>query len=947
MVAYWSFIAIFVSQTNIDKYMAVHRDDSERFRRLSTLGRIGWWEADFSSRQYLCSEYVCKLLGLEGEYLSFEDFGKMIREDYRARISREFLAIQNMEVYEQTFPVYSTEGVVWVYSRVGYKEHLPDGTLKAFGVLQRVEMPKEEAAKQALQRVNDLLYRQTSISHSLFRFLKDEDISAGIYDILKDILDFFRGGRVYIFQYDEKCQYQSCTYEVVAPGVAPEKEMLQGVYTDSLPWWTSQIMAQKPVLLETLRQLPEHAYAEYEILAKQNIKSLMVTPLVANDQVWGYMGIDLVDRTRMWTNEDYQWFSSLANVISICIELRKTKDEAVRERTFLSNLFRYMPLGYVRMSIVCDEKDNPHGYYVTDANSIFADLLGKPVSAFIGKTASSFSGEAAPKLEYLLDIVNTGTHKEIDICFELTNKHCHVVIYSPEKNEVVALFLDTTDSVQTHQALDHSEKLFKNIFANIPAGVEIYDKDGFLVDINNKDMEIFGVRDKQDVIGVNLFENPNVSAQLAERIQTEDMVDFRLNYAFDQTEGYYSTSKQPKDVIHLYTKVSKVYDSKGNFTGYAMINIDNTERIDAMSRICDFENFFLLISDYAKVGYAKLNLLDRKGYAIKQWYKNMGEDENTQLADVVGIYSKMYPSDRRRMLEFFCKARVGEAKHFQGEMRIERPGEKGKWNWVRTNVVVNLFEPENGQIELIGVNYDITELKETEAMLIEAKEKAETADRLKSAFLANMSHEIRTPLNAIVGFSSLMGETEDMEEKRQYMAIIEENNDLLLQLISDILDLSKIEAGTFDFVEKELDVNVLCEDIVRFMKMKAKPGVEVLFDRHLPECRIVSDRNRLNQVIANFVNNAIKFTTAGSIRVGYDKVDETHLRFYVADTGLGIEPEMQAQIFDRFIKLNTFVHGTGLGLSISKSIIEQLGGTIGVDSEPGKGSCFWFVLPIV
>ena len=239
------------------------------------------------------------------------------------------------------------------------------------------------------------------------------------------------------------------------------------------------------------------------------------------------------------------------------------------------------------------------------------------------------------------------------------------------------------------------------------------------------------------------------------------------------------------------------------------------------------------------------------------------------------------------------------------------------------------------------------ELLKSEKDLRVAKDRAEESNRLKSAFLANMSHEIRTPLNAIVGFSSLMGETGDMEEKRQYMAIIEENNDLLLQLISDILDLSKIEAGTFDFVEKELDVNVLCEDIVRFMKMKAKPGVEVLFDHHLPECRIVSDRNRLNQVIANFVNNAIKFTTAGSIRVGYDKVDETHLRFYVADTGLGIEPEMQAQIFDRFIKLNTFVHGTGLGLSISKSIIEQLGGTIGVDSEPGKGSCFWFVLPIV
>ena len=298
-----------------------------------------------------------------------------------------------------------------------------------------------------------------------------------------------------------------------------------------------------------------------------------------------------------------------------------------------------------------------------------------------------------------------------------------------------------------------------------------------------------------------------------------------------------------------------------------------------------------------------------------------------------------------------------DAEHFRrDDLELLRTGErmefveeyvsaKGETRIVNTSK--SLVPVENRLPLIIGVSWDITEQKNAELKVIEARIRAEESDRLKTAFLANMSHEIRTPLNAIVGFSSLMGETGDMEEKRQYMAIIEENNDLLLQLISDILDLSKIEAGTFDFVEKELDVNMLCEDIVRFMKMKAKPGVEVLFDRHLPECRIVSDRNRLNQVIANFVNNAIKFTTAGSIRVGYNKVDETHLRFYVADTGLGIEPEMQAQIFDRFIKLNTFVHGTGLGLSISKSIIEQLGGTIGVDSEPGKGSCFWFVLPIV
>ena len=225
-------------------------------------------------------------------------------------------------------------------------------------------------------------------------------------------------------------------------------------------------------------------------------------------------------------------------------------------------------------------------------------------------------------------------------------------------------------------------------------------------------------------------------------------------------------------------------------------------------------------------------------------------------------------------------------------------------------------------------------------------EKAEQANQLKSAFLANMSHEIRTPLNAIVGFSSLLVQGENPEEREQYMAIVEENNELLLQLISDILDLSKIEAGTFDFVKQELDVNQLCEDMVRTMKLKAKPGVEVVFDHRLPECIIVSDRNRLNQVIANFMNNAIKFTSTGSIRLGYGQAETNLLRFYVADTGIGIIQEKQAEIFDRFVKLNSFVHGTGLGLSISKSIVEQLGGTIGVESESGKGACFWFTLPV-
>lgn len=208
-----------------------------------------------------------------------------------------------------------------------------------------------------------------------------------------------------------------------------------------------------------------------------------------------------------------------------------------------------------------------------------------------------------------------------------------------------------------------------------------------------------------------------------------------------------------------------------------------------------------------------------------------------------------------------------------------------------------------------------------------------------------LSHEIRTPLNAIVGFSSLLTETEDMKDRKQYMAIVQENTELLLQLISDILDLSKMESGAFEFVKSDTDVNLLCGEIIRSLRMKVPAGVELVFEKCLPECHVWADKNRLNQVISNFINNALKFTFSGSITLGYYRQTDGYLRFYVRDTGMGIPRNKIKTVFDRFVKLNSFVHGTGLGLSICKSLVEQMGGTIGVESEEGEGSCFWFTYP--
>lgn len=232
--------------------------------------------------------------------------------------------------------------------------------------------------------------------------------------------------------------------------------------------------------------------------------------------------------------------------------------------------------------------------------------------------------------------------------------------------------------------------------------------------------------------------------------------------------------------------------------------------------------------------------------------------------------------------------------------------------------------------------------------LIQAKERAEESDRLKSAFLANMSHEIRTPLNAIVGFSSLLAETDEEELRHSYMSLVQENSELLLNLISDILDISKIEAGAIDLTMGWVDVPQLCREVIAiFSHKKRDDAVELRFDESSPQIVINADKNRIIQVLSNFLTNALKFTTKGSITLSYTLEDESQVRFCVTDTGKGIPDEQQHEIFNRFIKLDSFVQGAGLGLSICQSLVKRMGGEIGVESREGEGSCFWFTHPYV
>ena len=483
--------------------------------------------------------------------------------------------------------------------------------------------------------------------------------------------------------------------------------------------------------------------------------------------------------------------------------------------------------------------------------------------------------------------------------------------------------------------IDHNEMIFRKLYVNLPVGVELYDRDGYLIDLNAKDMEIFGIRSKKDVLGVNIFSNPIMPKDVIKKLKENKSVNFRLNYSFKKVDDYYNTSKVGE--MDIVTKASILYDQRGEPSSYLLINLDNTEKMIAYNRISEFENVFTLVSVYAKVGYALYDLYTFEGYAIKQWYENMGEKDGTPLSQIIGIYSYIHPNDAGYINSFFEEVKQGKAHHFRREVRV-KSGDG--WKWICANITRNPQSVDPNKPEMICINYDITELKDSQLK----RERAEELDRLKSAFLADMSHEIRTPLNAIVGFSQLLAETDDPEERHEFVEIIDSNNRMLLQLISDILDLAKIESGTMDFKFADMSVKEVINEIVTSFRIKMPDNVALIAPKDSPECQIYSDRMRLTQVISNFLNNAIKYTSEGCITLAYEIIGD-EIKFSVTDTGDGMSQEIQAHIFDRFYKGNTFKQGTGLGLSICETIVNRLGGRIGVNSELGKGSTFWFTHP--
>lgn len=431
--------------------------------------------------------------------------------------------------------------------------------------------------------------------------------------------------------------------------------------------------------------------------------------------------------------------------------------------------------------------------------------------------------------------------------------------------------------------------------------------------------------------------------------------------------------KSTERITHLYSVVSSTqkeisfqyyHEATGNYLnviltpskhkGYIdVFCVDNTELYEAQQMLRSANHKLSMALDVANIVPWKWDL--EKGTILCDVNRpvELGNDDDTPMNEEqlsvpdYQYFAKISKQDRERVKRAYKELAEGNLSKIREEYRVvvSKNG-TARYEWVEAQAAVDKRDENGKPITLIGSSLVITGRKELEADLISAKEKAEESNRLKSAFLANMSHEIRTPLNAIVGFSSILADAEEPDEKEEYINIIENNNTLLLQLVGDILDLSKIEAGTLEFIFSDLDLNALFREIEASARLRQKnTDVPVEYVAEMADCSVNIEKNRLTQVVTNMLNNAMKFTEKGRITFGYRLKDTDFLYFYVSDTGCGIAVDKKDSVFGRFVKLDSFMQGTGLGLSICQSIVEHLGGEIGVESGLGKGSTFWFTLP--
>ena len=521
----------------------------------------------------------------------------------------------------------------------------------------------------------------------------------------------------------------------------------------------------------------------------------------------------------------------------------------------------------------------------------------------------------------------SAAHHDMD--FNGSHHYYENRIFPLDEEYVLIMCRDITERVATQQQLE----IFKSVLDKVSDSILAVSSDGTLVYANKQFMEEYGVTQQMGTQKIYALPVSMRTPELWE-VKLKDIRDYGGSFSY--RAAYVRKGEEKNRVHQVSTYLTQEDDTE-------LIWFFTQDITDVIKKRDELRELNLLLDGILNNIPVYLYVKDPEDdFRYLYWNKAFAEHSKIPASRAIGrtdfeIFPERADAERFRRddLELIRT-------HERIDMQETYVAATGETRIVQT--LKALVPMEGREPLLIGISWDITNFQNIEQELIKARIKAEQSDRLKTAFLANMSHEIRTPLNAIVGFSNLLPSAETLEEEKLYSSIINQNSEILLQLINDILDLSKIEAGTLEYVRQPMNLGEICRNIYQIHKDRVQEGVTLILDNQDEDLIIEEDRNRIAQVITNFLTNAGKFTLSGEIRFGF-KVNNQCIRFYVKDTGIGIAPDKVGHIFDRFVKLNSFAQGTGLGLAICRMIIEKIGGEIGVTSEIGKGSTFYFTIP--
>ena len=622
--------------------------------------------------------------------------------------------------------------------------------------------------------------------------------------------------------------------------------------------------------------------------------------------------------------------------------LKKENEQLKKELSILRNEnISNRPVSFKEKYAVRILDSLPDMLTVFNQNEVGIEVVSNEETNHVGISNKDFKGmymrEMVPPEAYqnihsnMRQAVSTGAvstaHHELD--FNGEHHHYENRIFPLDEEYVLIMCRDITERVTTQRQLE----VFKSVLDKVSDSILAVSEDGTLVYANKQFIEEYGVT--QQMGTQKIYDLPvSMTTKEAWERRLQEIRDNDGTFAY---RAAYMRKGEDKERMH---QVSTFLIRENNEELTWFFTQDITDVIKKQDELRELN---LLLDGILNNIPVYLFVKDPENdFRYLYWNKAFADHSGIPASKAIGHTDyEVFPSHGDAE-----KFRKDDLELLQTHKRIDMQetylSVTGKARIVQT--LKALVPMEGRKPLLIGISWDITNLQNIEQELIKARIKAEQSDRLKSAFLANMSHKIRTPLNAIVGFSQLLPAAETAEEKKLYSGIINQNSDILLQLINDILDLSKIEAGTLEYIKRPMNLGEVCRTIYAVHKERVKEGVTLVFDNEDENLFIEGDQNRIMQVITNFLTNASKFTYAGEIRLGFERTDK-NIRVYVKDTGIGIEPEKVDHVFERFVKLNSFAQGTGLGLSICQMIIEKIGGEIGVTSELGKGSTFYFTIP--